>query len=103
MKRLRFKASVVVAMLLVFAIESLPCLSSASQLTDATRVLSGRCMSCHDTETREGGIDLTPLLQKRNLSEEKIAKDIDRDYWLSAEEAIEYGLVSRIVTSQNEL
>ncbi|MAU22498.1 MAG: ATP-dependent Clp protease proteolytic subunit [Martelella sp.] len=36
-------------------------------------------------------------------SEEKIAKDIDRDYWLSAEEAIEYGLVSRIVTSQNEL
>ncbi|MEO1985494.1 MAG: ATP-dependent Clp protease proteolytic subunit [Martelella sp.] len=36
-------------------------------------------------------------------SEEKISKDIDRDYWLSAEEAIEYGLVSRIVTSQNEL
>ncbi len=36
-------------------------------------------------------------------SEEKIAKDIDRDYWLSAEEAIEYGLVSRIVTSQSEL
>ena len=35
-------------------------------------------------------------------SEEKIAKDIDRDYWLSAEEAIEYGLVSRIVTSQSE-
>ena len=35
--------------------------------------------------------------------EEKIAKDIDRDYWLSAEEAIEYGLVSRIVTSQSEL
>lgn len=36
-------------------------------------------------------------------SEEKISKDIDRDYWLSAEEAIEYGLVSRIVTSQSEL
>ncbi|WP_180901124.1 ATP-dependent Clp protease proteolytic subunit [Martelella soudanensis] len=36
-------------------------------------------------------------------SEEKIAKDIDRDYWLSAEEAIEYGLVSRIVTSQSEI
>ena len=35
--------------------------------------------------------------------EEKIAKDIDRDYWLSAEEAIEYGLVSRIVTSQSEI
>jgi len=36
-------------------------------------------------------------------SEEKIAKDIDRDYWLSAEEALSYGLVSRIVTSQSEI
>ena len=35
--------------------------------------------------------------------EEKIAKDIDRDYWLSAEEAVEYGLVSRIVTSQSDI
>ncbi|QQM31191.1 ATP-dependent Clp protease proteolytic subunit [Martelella lutilitoris] len=34
---------------------------------------------------------------------EKIAKDIDRDYWLSAQEAIEYGLVSRIVTAQDEI
>ncbi len=36
-------------------------------------------------------------------SEEKIAKDIDRDYWLGAEDAVEYGLVSRIVTSQSEI
>ena len=34
---------------------------------------------------------------------EKIAKDTDRDYWLSAEEAKAYGLVSRIVTSQAEI
>ncbi|KQS99160.1 MULTISPECIES: ATP-dependent Clp protease proteolytic subunit [unclassified Rhizobium] len=34
---------------------------------------------------------------------EKIAKDTDRDYWLSAEEAKSYGLVSRIVTSQAEI
>ncbi len=34
---------------------------------------------------------------------EKIAKDTDRDYWLSAEDAIGYGLVSRIVTSQAEI
>ncbi|QPB18354.1 ATP-dependent Clp protease proteolytic subunit [Rhizobium sp. 007] len=34
---------------------------------------------------------------------EKIAADTDRDYWLSAEEAKAYGLVSRIVTSQNEI
>lgn len=36
-------------------------------------------------------------------SEEKIAKDIDRDYWLSAEDAKDYGLVGKIVESQSEL
>lgn len=34
---------------------------------------------------------------------EKIAKDTDRDYWLSAEEAKDYGLVSRIIASQAEI
>lgn len=36
-------------------------------------------------------------------SVEKIAKDTDRDYWLSAQEAKDYGLVSRIVTTQAEI
>jgi ATP-dependent Clp protease protease subunit len=36
-------------------------------------------------------------------TEEKIAKDIDRDYWLGAEDAVEYGLVSKIITSQSEI
>ncbi|TPW31701.1 ATP-dependent Clp protease proteolytic subunit [Martelella alba] len=34
---------------------------------------------------------------------EKITHDTDRDYWLSADEAIGYGLVSRIVSSQADL
>ena len=34
---------------------------------------------------------------------EKIAKDTDRDYWLSAEEAKNYGLVSRIITSVSDI
>jgi ATP-dependent Clp protease, protease subunit len=34
---------------------------------------------------------------------EKIAKDTDRDYWLSSEEAKEYGLVSRIIASQSDI
>jgi ATP-dependent Clp protease protease subunit len=34
---------------------------------------------------------------------EKIAKDTDRDYWLSAEEAKDYGLVSRIIASQTDI
>jgi ATP-dependent Clp protease protease subunit len=34
---------------------------------------------------------------------EKIAKDTDRDLWLSAEEAKDYGLVSRIITSHADI
>ncbi len=36
-------------------------------------------------------------------TEEKIAKDIDRDYWLSAEDAVTYGLVSKIIENQSEI
>ena len=32
-----------------------------------------------------------------------VLDDIDRDYWLSAEEAIDYGLVSRIITGREQL
>lgn len=34
---------------------------------------------------------------------DKVLKDIDRDYWMSAEEAIDYGLVSRVIGSRKEL
>jgi len=34
---------------------------------------------------------------------EKVIADMERDFWLSAEEAIEYGLVSRIVEKQSEI
>jgi len=34
---------------------------------------------------------------------EQIKKDTDRDFWMSAEEAVKYGLVSKIVTSQGEI
>jgi ATP-dependent Clp protease protease subunit len=34
---------------------------------------------------------------------ERIEKDTDRDYWMSAEEAIAYGLVGRIVTHADDL
>lgn len=33
----------------------------------------------------------------------KIKKDTDRDYWMSAEEAVKYGLVNKIVTSRTEV
>ncbi|MDR2446349.1 MAG: ATP-dependent Clp protease proteolytic subunit [Treponema sp.] len=34
---------------------------------------------------------------------EKVEKDTDRDFWMNAEEAIEYGLISRIITKRSEL
>jgi len=34
---------------------------------------------------------------------EKVEKDTDRDFWMNAAEAEEYGLVSRIVTTRDEL
>lgn len=34
---------------------------------------------------------------------EKVEKDTDRNYWLSAEEAVEYGIVNKIITKYDEL
>lgn len=34
---------------------------------------------------------------------EKVAEDTDRDYWMSAEESVEYGLVGKIIATVDEL
>lgn len=34
---------------------------------------------------------------------EKVAKDSERNYWLSADEAKEYGLIAKVITSADEL
>lgn len=34
---------------------------------------------------------------------EKIAEDTNRDFWLNTDEAIEYGLLGQVITSQSEL
>jgi ATP-dependent Clp protease protease subunit len=34
---------------------------------------------------------------------ERVMADIERDYWMSAAEAIDYGLVSRVIEKQSEL
>jgi ATP-dependent Clp protease, protease subunit len=33
----------------------------------------------------------------------KVSEDTDRDYWLTAQEAVEYGLISRVVNNHDEL
>ncbi len=34
---------------------------------------------------------------------EQVEKDTDRDFWMNSDEAVEYGLLSRIVTNRTEL
>jgi ATP-dependent Clp protease protease subunit len=34
---------------------------------------------------------------------DRVAQDTDRDYWMSAGEAIDYGIVGRIVKSVEEI
>lgn len=36
-------------------------------------------------------------------SKEQVVQDIDRDFWLTADEAVEYGLISRVVTRRSDL
>jgi ATP-dependent Clp protease protease subunit len=43
------------------------------------------------------------IAEETGVSFEQVEKDTDRDYWMSAEEAVKYGLISRIVTSRGEL
>ena len=39
------------------------------------------------------------IADETGQSIERVAKDTDRDYWMSAQEAIEYGIVNKIVKS----
>jgi ATP-dependent Clp protease protease subunit len=34
---------------------------------------------------------------------EKVEKDTDRDYWMNADEAVGYGLLSRVIKTRDEL
>jgi ATP-dependent Clp protease protease subunit len=43
------------------------------------------------------------IARESGQSLERVTSDIDRDYWMSAEEAKEYGLISRTIVRQGEL
>jgi ATP-dependent Clp protease protease subunit len=34
---------------------------------------------------------------------ERVQRDLERDYWMTAEEGKEYGLITRILSSWNEI
>ncbi|MFZ6862064.1 ATP-dependent Clp protease proteolytic subunit [Undibacterium sp. Ji67W] len=43
------------------------------------------------------------IARESGQSLERVTNDIDRDYWMTAEEAKEYGLISRTIVKQSEL
>ena len=43
------------------------------------------------------------ISDETGVPHEQVEKDTDRDYWMNAEEAVKYGLISRIITKRNEL
>jgi ATP-dependent Clp protease protease subunit len=51
------------------------------------------------TRERINGI----IAERTGQSLERVERDTDRDYWMSAEESVEYGLVGRILSSATEL
>ncbi len=52
-------------------------------------------------ETKDRIINL--YVEETGQSREKIAKDIELDYWMTAEEAKEYGLIDKIISSMEEV
>jgi ATP-dependent Clp protease protease subunit len=43
------------------------------------------------------------IAKQTGKSYDKVLADMERDFWMSAKEAIEYGIVSKIIESYKEL
>jgi ATP-dependent Clp protease, protease subunit len=43
------------------------------------------------------------ISQATGQSVERVSADIDRDYWMDTKEAIDYGIVSRVVKHSREV
>ena len=43
------------------------------------------------------------ISQESGKPVEKVQKDTDRDFWMNAEEAKEYGLVNAVITKRAEM
>ncbi len=58
----------------------------------------------HAREIERSKVKLNQLMADETGQDlSKVVKDTDGDYWMSASEALEYGLLSRIVTTRTEL
>ena len=45
----------------------------------------------------------TLISEETGKAFEQVEKDTDRDYWMNAPEAVDYGLVSRVITHRSEM
>jgi ATP-dependent Clp protease protease subunit len=43
------------------------------------------------------------IAEETGVPYERVEKDTDRDYWMTAEEAVKYGLISRVVASRKDM
>ncbi|MDR2542423.1 MAG: ATP-dependent Clp protease proteolytic subunit [Treponema sp.] len=43
------------------------------------------------------------IAQETGIPIAQIEKDTDRDFWMSAEEAVSYGLISKVITNRSEI
>jgi len=43
------------------------------------------------------------IAQETGTQAEQVEKDTDRDHWMSADEAVNYGLISRVITNRSEI
>ena len=72
-------------------------------------MLSGLRGTATEIEIQAAEIEKTRERINEIISEEtgkslkQVAKDTDRDYWLVAKEAVDYGLVSRIVSRRADI
>jgi hypothetical protein len=71
---------------LALAMGTRPSHAAAVEFTVAAEVIDDRCMSCHDSDTKKGGIDLTPLLQEANGAYGQYTK-----LWIKLEHAVAGG------------
>lgn len=58
----------------------------------------------HALEVEKLRVKINALIAKETGQDlAKVEKDTDRDFWMGSEEALAYGLVSRVVTTRSEL
>jgi ATP-dependent Clp protease protease subunit len=58
----------------------------------------------HAKELEKLRVKLNKLISdETGMDLERVEKDTDRDYWLGAKEALDYGLISKVIVRREEM